>query len=70
MIVGVIYRPPNTDVEKFNEQFNLIMHTIKQERKIAYIMGDYNINVLNHKSHQIFEYCIQQWIYTFGHTPN
>ena len=52
MIVGVIYRPPNTDVEKFYGQFNLIMHAIKQERKIAYIMGDYDINVLNHKSYQ------------------
>ena len=52
VIVGVINRPPNTDVDRFNEQLNLIMHTIKQERKIAYIMGDYNSNVLNHKSHQ------------------
>ena len=27
------------------------MYTIKQERKLAYIMGDYNINLLNHHTH-------------------
>ena len=48
VIIGVLYKPPNTDIEIFNEHLNQIMYTIKQERKLAYIMGDYNINLLNH----------------------
>ena len=46
VIIGVLYKPPNTDIEIFNEHLNQIMYTIKQERKLAYIMGDYNINLL------------------------
>ena len=68
LIVGVIYRPSNTDVGRFNEQLNLMMHTIKQERKIAYIMGDFNINVLNHKSHQHTDEFFNN-IYSNGFTP-
>ena len=51
VIIGVLYKPPNTDIEIFNEHLNQIMYTIKQERKLAYIMGDYNINLLNHEAH-------------------
>ena len=51
VIIGVLYKPPNTDIEIFNEHLNQIMYTIKQERKLAHIMGDYNINRLNHDTH-------------------
>ena len=53
VIIGVLYKPPNTDMETFNEQLNQIMYAIKQERKYAYIMGDYNINLLNHDTHPL-----------------
>ena len=39
-IVCVTYRQPNTDVERLDEQLNVIMHTTKAEREISYIMGD------------------------------
>ena len=51
VIIVVIYRPPNTDINTFNDQFATLMENIKQEEKICYLMGDYNINVLNVESH-------------------
>ena len=51
-IIGVSYKPPNTDGETFNEQLNQRMHTIRQERKYAFIM-DYNVNLGNHDKHSL-----------------
>ena len=40
-IVGVIYRPPNTDIEIFNEYLGSILDKVGHEKKLSYIMGDY-----------------------------
>ena len=48
MIVGVLYRPPGTDINDFVEEFS---KKIRTERKICYITGDYNINLLNSDKH-------------------
>ena len=52
VLVGVVYRPPGTDMNLFNEQMGLLMDVIKTENKICYIVGDYNINILNSESHE------------------
>ena len=51
VIVGVIYRPPDTDVTKFNESMDNILSKIKNEKKCCYFLGDYNINLLNVDNH-------------------
>ena len=51
VVIGIIYRPPNTDINAFNDQFATVMENIKQEKKICYLMGDYNINFLNDELH-------------------
>ena len=45
-IIGVIYRPPNTDVLLSIEYMEGILETVKSDRMIRYMMGDYNINSL------------------------
>ena len=50
IILGVIYRPPNTDINSFNETLSTILETLKVEDKICYLMGDYNLNLLNYSS--------------------
>ena len=47
VIVGVIYRPPNMDINTFNEKLGRIVDQIKSENKLYYLLGDYNINLLN-----------------------
>ena len=47
VICGVIYRPPNTDIKIFNQKLSELLDKIKADGKLAYIMGDYNINIIN-----------------------
>ena len=51
IIIGVIYRPPDTDIKEFNDQILRCLTQIKAEKKIAYLLGDYNINLLNTEKH-------------------
>ena len=51
IVLGVLYRPPNTDITCFNESLNVILDKLKCENKLCFLMGDYNINLLNHDKH-------------------
>ena len=53
IILGVIYRPPNTDINSFNETLSTILEKLKVEDKMCYLIGDYNINLLNYSSHSL-----------------
>ena len=50
-IIGVIYSPPSKDIQDFCDEFSEILSRIKQEGKIIYIMGDFNINILDSDKH-------------------
>ena len=51
VIVEVIYRPPNRDINTFNDKLGRIMDQIKCENKLCYLLGDCNINLLNCEKH-------------------
>ena len=51
IIVGVIYRPPNTNLEDFNNLLNDILESVQRENKSIYLLGDYNIDLLNSNHH-------------------
>ena len=44
IIVGTIYKPPDTNTVDFNVHVNDILRTILQERKTCVIMADLNID--------------------------
>ena len=50
IIVGVIYRPPNSKFDSFENKMNQILGKIDQENKICYLMGDFNIDLLKSES--------------------
>ena len=50
--IGVIYRPPDTDIKRFNEDLSQLLSKVKGEKKSSYFLGDWNINILNSDSHQ------------------
>ena len=52
IILGVIYRPPGSDVNQFNDITNDILEPVRHERKLCYLLGDYNIDVLKHGTHK------------------
>ena len=51
VIVGVIYRPPCGHVEDFTAQLGEILEQITKEKKVSYLLGDYNINLFNSERH-------------------
>ena len=50
-IIGVIYRPPGTDVSAFTLSLDDIISKVASENKELFLMGDFNINLLNHDRH-------------------
>ena len=43
---------PNTCMEIFNDRMSDIMNIVQRERKICYFLGDLNVDLLKHESHQ------------------
>ena len=51
VVIGVIYRPPKSDIVTFNDSLAVVLEKIKNENKICYLLGDYNIDLLNYERH-------------------
>ena len=51
IVVGVIYRPPGQDVNEFNAFTDVLLSQITKNDKLVYLMGDFNINLLNEDVH-------------------
>jgi hypothetical protein len=51
IIIGLMYRIPNTNTISFNDELKLILNTLNQENKFIYMMGDYNIDLLKSEEH-------------------
>ena len=51
IIVGVIYRPPNTNVSYFTEILTKVPDKLRTENKQTYLCGHFNINLLNIDKH-------------------
>ena len=45
VIAGVIYRPPNSSLSDFNIEYEKILSELKGKK--AYVLGDFNVNLLN-----------------------
>ena len=50
-IIGCVYRPPNISISVFQEKLESILEVIDNEKRDVYIMGDYNIDLLNCSTH-------------------
>ena len=51
IVITCIYRPPSSDIPCFIEKMNSVLELLDSERKEIYIMGDFNIDLLNCASH-------------------
>ena len=52
VIIGCIYRPPNTDVSLFNSDLLVILNILNKYNKMpVFIMGDFNLDLLHSDSH-------------------
>ena len=51
IIIGVVYKPPNTNVETFLIHFATIFEKLSKENRPTYLLGDYNIDLLEYNHH-------------------
>ena len=52
VIVGCIYRPPDTDITIFSEMISLTLDLINKENKLCFLLGDFNIDLFK-KDHAV-----------------
>ena len=53
IIVGIVYRPPNHRLDDFLSTNNELLGNISRENKICFLMGDFNINLINYQNHHL-----------------
>ena len=53
VLFGVLYRPPNQDINIFNDDISNLLEKIRREDKFCYLFCDYNLNILNYESHRL-----------------
>ena len=51
IVIGVIYRIPNTKIMDFNATMASASEQLRMENKLVYLMGDHIIGLLNSKKH-------------------
>ena len=52
IIVAVIYRHPSMDLTDFNFNYlNKLLENIPKEQKFIFLLGDFNVNLLNYNEH-------------------
>jgi len=68
VVIGCIYRPPGTSIERFIEELTDKLETVKRENKLCYLLGDYNINLLNYETHQSTANFVDT-MFTYGYIP-
>ena len=53
IIIGVIYRPPDSNANDFVQNFNSLLAKIGKENKLSYLLGDFILNLMNYHSHSL-----------------
>ena len=49
---NALYRPPNVQIEPFENFLNNIFSKIKKSNKLFHITGDFNLNLLDQNTHR------------------
>ena len=52
IIVCIIYRPPDSKLNEFLSDVDLVLGKISKENKLVFLMGDWHLNLINHHCHK------------------
>ena len=52
IIVGVVYKPPNQELQDFMSSLDLLLAIISKENKICYVVGNWNLDLIKHHCHE------------------
>ena len=51
--IVAVYRPPGSDIRCFNQTIEGILTSLKAKNGLCYVLGDFNINLLNSDTHAL-----------------
>ena len=68
VILGLFYRPPNTNLPLFIDNINSILSKIKNEKKTCLLMGDFNIDLLKYQEHDNTKHFLDD-LFTHSYFP-
>lgn len=51
-IIGVVYRHPGNDIKVFQQELDKTLQKINKEKKLFYILGDFNIDLKHCQDHE------------------
>ena len=51
-VIGIVYRPPNSNVVTFTSTLNDIIEKIRVNNRSFWLMGDYNIDLMKNNVHK------------------
>lgn len=46
VVIGCIYRPPHTDIGRFNDALSATVEKISSKGRVCILLGDFNIDLL------------------------
>ena len=49
----VIIRPPDSNLNEFLSDLNHVLEKITKKNKLVFLMGDWNLNLINHHCHKV-----------------
>jgi len=67
-IVGCVYRPPNQNTALFLDKFNDVLSYITKNNKQCYIMGEFNLDLLQYNHHTLTQEFIDT-LFSFAFIP-
>ena len=68
IVVGCIYRPPDSNIDSFVESIAETLNILNNENKVVYLMGDFNINLLNYNTHRSTKEFIET-LFSYSYLP-
>ena len=68
IIIGVFYRAPNLDSQNFLTAFDSILDRLSKEKKMVYLMGDFNIDILQYAVNNVAQSMVNA-LYSNFHIP-
>lgn len=60
VLVGIVYRPPNSKLDQFNECLAELLQKLDLKNKKCYLMGDFNLDLLKSNENQYAKNFINQ----------
>lgn len=68
IVIGVIYRPPDSNIDHFLTELDSTLSIINKEGKKIWLTGDFNLNLINYNQHSSTNDFISL-LFSYSHYP-